>query len=200
MAVEVEIRSRLGELAADIPQRLIEAGYQHKATIQQLDIILDKPDGSLFKSGCKIRIRQEGDSVTLTYKGSLLDDAGVSKREEVEIDLKPSDIETTIKIFEAIGYPELFRLPKQRAKYIKGDIEAVIDSWPILGGILELEGPEEDILAAAQELVPEKELCNYRLKELAEQVVQESGKSFEELQTEAEASLGVKLGNLKLII
>src|SRR5947209_17530904 len=92
-STEVEIRALYGGTLADFRRTMRRGGLQPKPIIKQVDYIYDLPDGSLFRSGRKIRVRQEGDNVELTYKGDLTQDQLVSKRVELNVSIAPEDID-----------------------------------------------------------------------------------------------------------
>lgn len=197
--VEVEVRTLV-----DNKKRLIEKakefGFIEVKTMTQHDIIFDKPDASLFKSGKKIRIRIEGQDATLTYKGDLTGDKNISKRQELNISIFFNDIDYYKEFLSAIGYPICFQLRKERTILKKEDVLLSFDEWPILGCMLEIEGPEEKIKEWAKCLAPELVFSNYRLKELFESKMKETGKSLQMLKEEYFKETQFDLGNIELIL
>ena len=199
MKSEVEIRALVPEpkRAATALQR---GGFALIDVFDQHDIIHDRPDGSLFRSGQKIRLRIEGDHAEFTYKGAFQGDATASRRAEINVVVNPSDVPALSEMLEALGYPMLFQVKKVRTVFRSGSVAATLDEWPIIGSMLELEGPEDEIKGVAQATFPEIEFGNSRLKTLFERVCAERGRTLDELQTDYEARSGFSLGNIRLLL
>src|SRR5947209_1663351 len=117
MGTEIEIRALISDPAA-FRSKLGENGYTLKKEYDQRDIILDRPDGSLFKAGRKIRLRAEDQRAELTYKGPPTGDATASRRAEIDIPIAPSQVEDYIALFQQIGYPVLYRIEKHREIFV----------------------------------------------------------------------------------
>ncbi|HEX8225808.1 MAG TPA: CYTH domain-containing protein [Allosphingosinicella sp.] len=195
MASEVEVRTLVedAELAAET---LRLNGFSLAGSLKQRDIMHDKPDGQLFLSGQKIRIRVEDDRAELTYKGEFEGDQSASRRSEINITIPAGSVDDVSLVLTALGYPILFQVQKTRVVLRNGGVVATIDSWPIIGPMLELEGEEEEIKSIANLLFPKHIFRNYRLKELFEEVCSRRGKSLNELQDEYEKSSRFELGNI----
>ncbi len=170
-----------------------------KKVIQQ-DIIFDKEDASLFRSGCKIRLRLEGESKELTYKGSLLSSEKVSKRTELNISVSDASEEDISDFLTALGYPMCFQYKKERIVYTKDSIQVTFDEWPIIGCMVEIEGPEASIVELTKTIAPSETFGNRRLKDFFGDVMKSTGKSFDQLKAEYQAKTGFNLGKLELIL
>lgn len=199
MSKEIEIGAIVDDVAI-LKAKLLANGFQNCGSIDQMDVMMDYPDGRLFRSGEKIRIRTEGDIAELTYKGHFEGDASVSRRVEENVVISKDEVEKLMTIFTALGFPLLFRIPKTRERFTKGDIVVTFDEWPIIGIKMEIEGDEEDILTLAKEIAPNITFGAPRLKELFEKKVKETGKSLTILQEEYEKENEVKLGNLAALL
>lgn len=162
--------------------------------------MLDKEDASLFISGKKIRIRIEEDKATLTYKGDINKDKNVSKRTELDIPINQKDVDKYIMFLTELGYPVCFQIKKKRKILKKDDITVTFDEWPIIGCMMEIEGSENEIKTIAKEVAPDINFENYRLKELFERKMQETGKSLEELKENYFKETQFDLGHIELII
>lgn len=196
---EVEIRALVSN-KDELIEKLKAKGFSSiKKTIQH-DIMLDRPDASLFLSGRKIRIRLEGDSATLTYKGDLTANKNVSKRTELNFGIEKDNVDGVIQMFTEIGYPICFQIKKERISLKNDDVEATFDEWPIIGCMVEIEGEESKIKKLAEEITPGIKFSNYRLKEMFENKVKETGKTFEELKQEYISRTGFDLGHIELIL
>lgn len=106
--------------------------------------VFDYPDLRLNEKGAWIRVRDEGDRVTLAYKerlGVQSHDGSVSDTGMKEIEVMVSDFDTTAQFLEAIGLKEKFYEEQKRIRWTKNDVEFDIDFWPALEPYLEIEAP-----------------------------------------------------------
>jgi adenylate cyclase class 2 len=110
--------------------------------------IMDYPDRRLQteKSGW-IRVRDEGDKITLTYKTSVEGSFGGA----TEIELEIGEYQKAIDLFEAVGMVVHSRQESKRETWILGNTEIVLDEWPWLNPYIEVEAPTEDIVRATAE-------------------------------------------------
>lgn len=91
-----------------------------------------------------IRVRDEGDHIALTYKQ-------VAKNEVLtthEIEEEVSSYEKTIAIFEAVGLKKHAEQHTKRETWELDGCEVVLDEWPWLPKIIEIEGLDEPALQA----------------------------------------------------
>lgn len=105
--------------------------------------VFDYPDRSLDKKGAWLRLRDEGDSIKLTYKrrlgitdmhGGKSNDKGM---EEIEVDV--SDFDKTALMLNKLGFKEKFYQENRRVRYQLKTVEIDIDYWPLLDPYLEIE-------------------------------------------------------------
>lgn len=197
--MEIEIRAVIAD-PEPIKRRLVELGFIFESEWEQIDIMLDKPDAELFRSGRKIRIRIEPGHTELTYKGTSSGDLTASRRLEFNLPIPEEQVEQYKAFFEALGYPECFRIPKKRQKYRRGSLIATIDRWPIIGWVMEIEGSEEEAREVAQAVAPDVTFANPRLKDLLRDCEKTSGKTILQLIEEYRVSTGIDLGHLELIL
>lgn len=104
--------------------------------------VYDYPDLRLDKIGAWIRLRDEGDKVTLAFKrrlGVKTHDGTISDRGMEEIQVEVEDFDQTAALLKAIGLVEKFYEENRRIRYVKDDIEFSIDFWPLLEPFLEIE-------------------------------------------------------------
>ena len=196
---EIEIRAVIPDPKV-IQMRLFERGFELVGSLHQTDIIFDRPDASLFNSGRKIRIRIEGDSAELTYKGPFTGNDEASRRSELNLSISPEQVSGFRVFLEALGYPVCFVVPKRRTILRRSRMKVTFDDWPMIGCLVEIEGDEREARQLASEIAPEIQFGNYRLRELIRREEARSGLSLEELQARYESEHGVKLGNIKLLL
>lgn len=197
--IEVEIRTCV-EDKKEIIERIEQSGFKKEKSVNQHDIMLDTTDAQLFRNGNKIRIRIEDDRAELTYKGNINAYKNISKREEINMSIKKEEIDNYIKFLSSIGYPICFQIKKEREIYKKGKTAITIDSWPIVGYIVEIEGEEDEIKRTANEIAPDKKFGNLRLKDLFEEKMKKENKTIEELKQEYYNETKFDLGKIELIL
>jgi adenylate cyclase class 2 len=97
-----------------------------------------------------LRLRDEGATVTLTYKQAVTDGA-VDALHEVETTV--GDFDATRQLLLATGFRAVRYQESYREEWRQGPIRYDIDTWPDLPTFLEIEGPDaESVRQAALEL------------------------------------------------
>src|SRR5690606_22869977 len=86
-----------------------------------------------------LRVRDEGDKITLTYK--QFNDLSVDGAKEYEIAV--SDFQATIELLKSAGLPYRSFQESKRETWKLGDAEIVLDEWPWLNPYVEIEGNSE---------------------------------------------------------
>ena len=111
--------------------------------------IIDYPDRRMQTGipNSYIRIRNEGDKVTLTYK--QFNSLTVTGAAEVEVVV--SSFEDTIKIFTSIGLTVLSVQESKRETWKLDGCEIMLDEWPWLDSYIEIEANSEAEVRAATE-------------------------------------------------
>ncbi len=102
----------------------------------------DYPDKRLDKIGGWIRVRDEGNKVTLSYK--QLNDRTLHGTKEVSVVV--DDFDKTGQFLEAIGMEAKAYQETKREKWKYMDVEVTIDTWPWVPTFVELEGPTEEVV------------------------------------------------------
>lgn len=197
--LEVEIRTCV-ENKEEYVRKIEECGFKKEKILNQHDIMLDTPDAELFRSGNKIRIRVDDDKAELTYKGNINTFKDISKREEINIQIHKEEVDNYIKIFSSIGYPLCFQIKKERTVYTKENTTITIDSWPIIGYLIEIEGEEDTIKEVAKQIAPDMEFGNLKLKDLFNSKMKKENKTIEELKKEYYNQTNFDLGKIELIL
>lgn len=125
-----DIRARLKKLGAvcEQPMRLM-----HR-------VVIDYPDRTLQATKDSwLRVRDEGDKITLTFKKTTEHEFGGAQEIEVEV----SDYQKTIDIFLAMGLIVHTDQETKRETWKLGDVEVVLDEWPWIPPFIEIEGKSE---------------------------------------------------------
>jgi adenylate cyclase, class 2 len=135
-----DVRAKLKTLGAvcEQPMRLMRRA------------IIDYPDRRLQSAKGQwgwIRVRDEADKVTLTYK-LVSDDPNLTTH---EIEVSVSSYEDTVLLFQSIGLNVESEQESKRETWHYKDSEIVLDEWPWLKPYIEIEGPSETSLQAIAE-------------------------------------------------
>lgn len=102
--------------------------------------VFDYPDLRLDQDCSWVRLRDEGDKVTLTFKKRLGAKNGIQNDDGMlEHETIVSNFVQTAKILESIGLAQKFYEEKRRIRYFLNDIEFDIDFCPALKPYLEIE-------------------------------------------------------------
>jgi adenylate cyclase class 2 len=111
--------------------------------------LFDYPDRRLMREqNSWIRIRDEGDHVSLTFKH--LEEGNLHGAKEIETTV--GSYEGTVAIFDAIGMFKFSEQETKRETWTCGDCLVMIDQWPWINPYIEIEGPSE---AAIRKLAKE---------------------------------------------
>lgn len=105
-----------------------------------------------------IRLRTNGEKVTLAYKN--IEDVSLSGTKELEIEVE--DFEKTNELLNILGYmPKAFQENK-RIRYLLEGTEVDIDFWPLIPAYLEIEGSsKEEVEKIENMLEVDKEKITY---------------------------------------
>ena len=101
----------------------------------------DFPDWRLHKDHSWIRLRNEGDKVTLTYKQRLGPGKGGNGNDKgmKEISFAIDDFDMACHFFKAIGMTVKYEVEKEREHWVLNDLEFDIDKYPLIQPLLEIE-------------------------------------------------------------
>lgn len=145
-----DIRKKLEKLKAELkqPMRLMKRA------------IIDYPDRRNQKGGKEhwswIRVRDEGNRTTVTYK-QIAKAADLTTH---EIEVEVSSYKKMIAILEAIGLETHSIQETKRETWTLNDCEVVLDEWPWLPPMVEIEGPSEAALrTTAKALSLDWQMC-----------------------------------------
>lgn len=136
-----DIRGRLKKIGAELVK---DETFMKRYTF-------DLPEGHR-KQGAWVRVRDEGDKITMTYK--RIADAGKDKidnQKEIELDI--NDFEAGVVFLETIGcYKQAYQETKREIwKYL--GCEIMIDEWPHLEPLVEVEGDSERSVKQVSEML-----------------------------------------------
>ena len=136
---QTELRAKLQTIGATLqhPERLMRRK------------VFDYPDERLYGEGAWIRVRDEGDKITLSFK-KLLDR---SLHGTKEITITVNNFDETCNLLQAMGLISKSYQETKRETWIFDDCEITIDTWPWIPELAEIEASsEEKVRDVAQKL------------------------------------------------
>lgn len=135
MPIEVEVKYKVANLE-DIEYQLIEWGAKLEEIVIQRDLYFNHPSRDFAKTDEAFRIREEGESTFLTYKGSKISKKSKTRK---EIEFKISQAKEAAEMLELLGFKKVLVVSKQRRIYKLDDVNWCLDEVDSLGSFLELE-------------------------------------------------------------
>lgn len=144
MDIEIEAKF-LNCTHEDIRQKLRSIGAHCEFPVRLMRrAIIDYPDRRLQTSipNSYIRVRDEGDKTTLTYK--QFDSLSVDGAREIEVVV--DSFLKTVDVFTAAGLEVVSMQESKRETWKYKEREVVLDEWPWLNPYIEIEGESEESL------------------------------------------------------
>ncbi len=152
---EIEVKF-LDIHVSDLEIKLIALGAQKQFDKLYRRRVYDYPDLRLNTDHSWVRIRDEGDKVTMGFKRRIVNLEGNQEKNDIsmeEVEIEVSDFEKTALILEKIGLTLKFYQENRRIRYTFEGIEFDIDFWPQLNPYLEIEAHSWDEIDRAINLL-----------------------------------------------
>ncbi|HSX42155.1 MAG TPA: class IV adenylate cyclase [Candidatus Saccharimonadales bacterium] len=142
--MEVEVEAKFLDIDPEKLRKLLKKlGARLEYSERQMRrIVFDYPDSRLEKIGGWVRVRDEGDKITFTYK--QLNDRSLHGTKEIETTV--GDFQKTADLLIAIGLEQKAYQETKREKWKFGTGEITIDTWPWIPTFVELEASSESEL------------------------------------------------------
>ena len=142
--METEIEAKFPDIDADALRLMLK---EKGAILEHPEVSMrrknfDYSDRRLEKMGGWIRVRDEGNKVTLSYK--QLNDRTLHGTKEINVVV--DDFDKVCKFMEAIGMAAKAYQETKREKWNYKGVEVTIDTWPWVPTFVELEGPTEELV------------------------------------------------------
>ena len=132
--LDVDVQKLEEKLAAIGAKKVGDYSYRRN--------VFDFPGFPLNEKGAWVRLRDEGDKITLTWKqrlGITSHDGTTSDTGMEEIEVVVSDFDATATMLRRIGMIDKFYIENKRSRWVRGTVEFDIDSWPLIKPYLEIE-------------------------------------------------------------
>lgn len=131
----------------DVRAKLEVAGATREHPMRLMRrVLIEQPEH--YEKHSFIRIRDEGDKVTLTYKKRGHRDINAIDN-TAEIEVTVSDFDKTVELFREAGWDYKTFQESKRETWNLGDVEIVIDEWPWVEPYIEIEADSEEKVKAA---------------------------------------------------
>lgn len=133
-----KIRRRLRQL----PAKLIKPEFLQKR------VVFNLPKARKIK-GSWLRVRDEGDKITLSLK--IVDGHKIEDQKEICVEV--DDFNQTVDLLTAIGCQKKAYQETKREQWMLDNVEVTIDEWPFLEPLVEVEGQSEKAVKAVSEKI-----------------------------------------------
>jgi len=146
--VEREVKLRFASPGAARTAILATEATPLKPRRLQDDRLLDTSDGQLRERRCVLRVRREGDTSVITFKGPT-QPSRMKLRPEIETAV--GDATRVLDILAELGFVAWFRYQKYREEFSAPGVVVALDETPV-GTFVEVEGDERSIDRMASRL------------------------------------------------
>jgi len=144
MNSEIEVRFDNIDID-DIRRRLMAAGAKLEQPMRLMRrALIEEPHHVIENSF--IRIRDEGDKVTLTFKRRAAADEATTIDSTQEIETTVGDFDTTVMLFAEAGWKYTTMQENKRETWRLDDAEVVVDIWPWINPYIEIEAKSEEVV------------------------------------------------------
>ena len=143
-SIQTEIEAKfLGINTKEFRKKLVTLGArkEHKEILMKRRTF-DDAKKSLSKVKGWIRVRDEGNKITLSYK--QLNDRTLHGTKEITVVV--DNFDNTCDFLKGIGFVEKSYQETKREKWILNDVEVTIDTWPWIPSFVELEASNEKVI------------------------------------------------------
>ncbi|HPY51159.1 MAG TPA: class IV adenylate cyclase [Sedimentisphaerales bacterium] len=150
MYLEIEAKLRVPSFEC-VEECLRSQSASFVSETVQTDSYFDTPDADLTRTDQCPRLRVEttgtAERLVLTYKGpKQVDD--FKKRQEVNLDV--ADAEAAEALLETLGYRRTLAFNKRRREWKWEECRIALDTLPLIGTFVEIEGPDSKIIQSVQ--------------------------------------------------
>jgi predicted adenylyl cyclase CyaB len=154
LGIEIEAKMKLDDPEA-LEAALLRAGAERGADLLEDNTFFDTPGGSLRASDRGLRLRVEqpdkgAKRIIITHKGPRAH-GKLKSRMETEVDV--SDAEAATGLLVSLGFAPTLSFQKRRTRWELDGCHVEIDTVPLLGMYVEIEGPSETSILSVREKI-----------------------------------------------
>ncbi len=150
MSTEIEAKLRIESLQ-ELEHKLNMIGAEFLGEQLHTDRYFDDVSSSLKNGDKALRLRREvtgeREKTLLAYKGPKEKD-NFKKRQELEVQVGNGKLAEQLLL--ALGYHKALTFEKKRRIWQVGDCIVSLDQLPLMGGFVEIEGPDDKKIADVQ--------------------------------------------------
>ncbi|MHA1722322.1 MAG: class IV adenylate cyclase [Candidatus Baldrarchaeia archaeon] len=150
--VEVEIKAKINNID-EMRERIKVNGGKLVSKNLIRDFSFDYENEELRKRDCVLRVRvfESGEGI-ITFKGPRKGDKRYKIREELEVHV--GNGLSAVKIFERLGFKQVFRIDRIREIYEfeEEGVRIMLDVFPEIGVFMEVEGSKRGIEKVVRKL------------------------------------------------
>lgn len=143
MMLEIEAKFLLSDFAP-VRTALAAHGFscaKPRTLMRRRTFVLNEKQGGSRDEWA--RVRDEGDKVTMTYKHHFEANSALGTE---EIELVVDSFDAAVAYMEKLGFRNMLQQENYREAWRKDGVEVTLDEWPVIGGFVEVEGPDEQIV------------------------------------------------------
>jgi len=147
--MQTEIEAKFADIdIGDMRRKLEAAGGMLEQPMRLMRrVLIEEPHHAA--DGSFLRIRDEGNKTTLTFKRRLAKDSNATITSVQELETTVGDFDTAVTIFQEAGWQYVTYQETRRETWQLDGSEVVIDEWPWIAPSVEIEGPS---IAAVQDV------------------------------------------------
>ncbi len=140
--METEIEAKFLEINVNLVRKKIKSLNAKLIHPERLMVrkVFDYPDERLEKVGGWIRVRNECDKITMSYK--QLNNRTLHGTKEITLTV--DDFDKAYAFLLLIGLKQKAYQETKREKWVLDNCEITIDTWPWIPTFVEIEGPNEE--------------------------------------------------------
>lgn len=131
-----EVECKVATRHEPVRERLAALDADPIDTVEQADTYYDAPHRSFPETDEALRVRREGETTRLTYKGPLVD---AHSKTRTEHETAVEDGETMTKILDALGFTPAATVEKERERFRCRGYIVALDTVSGLGEFVEVE-------------------------------------------------------------
>jgi len=152
MPLEIEIKLKL-DTHDGVLVRLAALQARHVGRVRETNIFFDRADGALRRAdaGLRVRLTTSADDLVpkalLTFKGPAAA-GGLRSREAFDLAVTPQ--EQVVPLLRGLGFEQVLLFEKDRDTWRVGECLVELDTLPVFGCFLEIEGPSEEAVRGVQ--------------------------------------------------
>ena len=136
-----EVECKVATRHEPVRERLAALDADPIDTVEQVDTYYDAPHRNFPETDEALRVRREGETTRLTYKGPLVD---AHSKTRAEHETAVEDGETMARLLDALGFTPAATVEKEREKFRCRGYTVALDTVSGLGEFVEVEDEAAD--------------------------------------------------------